>query len=121
MFELVVETEFSAAHQICDYPGACARLHGHNYRVVAVVAGEQLDELGMLVDFAVLKRLLAEIAAPLDHQNLNDLPLLAGINPTSEQLARYFHRGLAPRLPAGVRVAAVTVYESARSGATYRA
>jgi len=124
VYELTVEADFSAAHQICGYPGPCARVHGHNYRVVAQVAGEELDTLGMLVDFGVLKGALAGIAESLDHRSLNDVPELAGANPTSEHLARHFFHALSQRLReqvgARVRVQAVTVYESPRSAATYR-
>jgi len=124
MYELTVEAEFSAAHQILGYPGPCARLHGHNYRVVATVRGEHLDELGLLVDFGVLRQLLAGLTAELDHRCLNELPPLQGRNPTSELLAHYFYHALERRLrdevPADLSVAAVTVYESARSAATYR-
>jgi len=123
MFELTVEGEFAAAHRIAGHAGACAQLHGHNYRVVAVVEGEALDELGMLVDFAVLRQALAAVTGELDHRCLNEVPALAGANPTSEQLARHIYQALAKRLQEeGVifRVRAVTVQESARSGATYR-
>ena len=124
MFELTIEIPFSAAHRICGHSGPCAGLHGHNYRALIRVAGEQLDELGMLVDFAELKRICAEVLGPLDHSYLNDLPQFGQVNPTAEALARHIYLGLAPKLAAATgnrtRVAQVSVFESERSSATYR-
>ena len=51
MYTLKVEGAFEAAHRVVNYPGKCDRLHGHNWKVEAVVRGTKLDELGMLVDF----------------------------------------------------------------------
>lgn len=112
--------EFSAAHQMPGYPGACARLHGHNYRVELTVAGEELDERGMLLDFAELKSLCDRVIAGLDHRNLNDLPAFAEQNPSGENLARYLHERIAEELPAPLRVRSVRVYESSGSWVTYR-
>ena len=124
MFELTIEIPFSAAHRICGHPGLCAGLHGHNYRALIRVVGEQLDELGMLMDFAELKRICAEVVAPLDHSYLNDLPQFAHANPTAEALARHLHLGVVSSLAAAsgnrVRVSEVSVFESERSSATYR-
>jgi len=87
-FELSVELDFAAAHQIPGHPGKCARMHGHNYRVVVQVAGEELDELGMLVDFADLRTVCQQVIGELDHRTLNELPAFANVPPTSEHIAR---------------------------------
>lgn len=121
MFELTVERQFAAAHHLRGYAGACARLHGHNYKVLASFRGESLDEAGFLLDFGVLKRLCDEVLAPLDHQCLNELAAFTESNPTAEALARYLYRELeqaAAGLPA--RVASVTVFESDTAAVTYR-
>ncbi len=120
MYELTVEREFSAAHMMRGHPGACARLHGHNYRVLLTVEGEQLNETGILVDFAELRRTLDEILDELDHRNLSELPPFTEINPSSEHLARYLYRRVAEALRGTVRVSRVTVYESAANCVTYR-
>jgi 6-pyruvoyltetrahydropterin/6-carboxytetrahydropterin synthase len=121
MFELTVERQFAAAHYLTGYAGPCARLHGHNYRVLVSFRGETLDEAGFLVDFAALKRMCEEALEPLDHQCLNDLGAFAERNPTAEVLAQYLYGELARRstdLP--VQVSAVTVYESDTAAVTYR-
>jgi 6-pyruvoyltetrahydropterin/6-carboxytetrahydropterin synthase len=124
VFELTVEIQFSAAHQIEGHPGPCARLHGHNYTAVITAAGDRLNDQGMLLDFGELKEICREVISPLDHSFLNDLPAFASANPTAEGLARYIYQGVASKLPStphsGVRVARVTVYESDHSYATYR-
>ena len=120
MYELTVEREFSAAHMMRGHPGACARLHGHNYRVLLTVEGDELDETGMLVDFAELRRVFDDILDDLDHRNLNELAPFTQINPSSEHLARYLYRRAAEALAGVVRVSRVTVCESATSCVTYR-
>jgi 6-pyruvoyltetrahydropterin/6-carboxytetrahydropterin synthase len=121
MYELTVERHFAAAHKLVDYAGACARLHGHNYRVLVSFCGEKLDAEGFLVDFATLKAVCEGVLAGLDHQYLNDLPAFAGKNPTAETLAEILFGEMAAAaegLPA--RVSAVTVYESESAAVTYR-
>ncbi len=119
MYYLQVEEDFASAHQLRGYKGRCENLHGHNWRVLVKVKGTELDATGMLLDFGDLKKLLREVLSGLDHVFLNELPPFDRVNPTSENLAAFLFRTLAERLPAGVRMHAVTVWESARSAATY--
>ncbi len=120
MYELTVEGGFSAAHVMRGHPGACARFHGHNYRVLLGVEGEKLDETGMLVDFAELKAVFNGILDELDHRNLNEIPPFDTINPSSENLARHLFERLSEAFKGRVRVSRVTVYESATNSVTYR-
>jgi 6-pyruvoyltetrahydropterin/6-carboxytetrahydropterin synthase len=121
MFELSIEDTFPAAHRLPNYPGACSRLHGHNYRVRLTVRGPQLNPLGLLLDFGELKRICRETLAPFDHQLLNDLPEFREQPPTSENLARVIFTQVASRLPSGsVRLVEVTVFESETARASYR-
>ena len=120
MYELTVESDFSAAHLMRGHPGACARLHGHNYRVLVSVEGENLDATGMLVDFAELKAVFEGILGELDHRNLNEIPPFDEINPSSEHLARYVYGRMTDAFADRVRVSRVTIYESATSSVTYR-
>ena len=102
------------------YDGACARLHGHNYRVLLSVEGEELDDCGMLVDFAELKRAFERILDELDHRNLNEIPPFDTINPSSENLARHIYHRASEAIADGVRVTRVTIHESPTSSVTYR-
>lgn len=122
MFTLKVRAEFEAAHRIADYPGKCDRLHGHNWTVEAVIAGRELDELGMLIDFKEAKNNLNEVLATFDHQYLNDLPMFAGkMNPTAENLARYVFDELSRcAIFAGTaKLASVCVWERPNSCVSY--
>ncbi len=125
MFRMTVENHFSAAHVICDYPGPCRQLHGHNYRVEVHLEGEELDALGMLIDYVEVKRALEQVLDPLDHQFLNELPEFSAMQPTSEQIARLIYGRLKDALLTTddlrrrVRLADVTVYESERQGVGY--
>ena len=122
MYTLKVEGAFEAAHQLPDYPGKCARLHGHNWVVEAVVKGRELDKLGMLVDFKTVKKALNNVLYRYDHRFLNELvPFNTGVNPTAENLARIIFTELEDNeaFTAEVQLAAVTVFESPKSSVTY--
>ncbi len=119
-YELTVEGTFSAAHCLRAYKGKCERLHGHNWRIILVLAGRTLGPAGMLLDFAEAKRALAEVLEPFDHAYLNDVAPFDRVNPSCENLAREVARRVAEKLPEGVDVAAVTAWESRTCGATYR-
>ena len=120
VYELTVERHFSAAHALRCYEGACARVHGHNYRVEVSVAASALDDLGMLMDFTDLKRICDEVVDTLDHTMLNDLEPFAVRNATSERIAEHVYRYVAGRLPESVRLQWVRVWETPSSAATYR-
>lgn len=119
MYELVVDSDFAAAHNLRGYDGACERLHGHNWRVQIVLRSAGLDELGMVMDFKDVKRHVAEILDELDHHYLNDLDSFKEQNPTTENISREIFHRLGERLPEGVGVGRVTVWESEKCGASY--
>lgn len=121
MYELTVETDFAAAHSLREYHGKCEKLHGHNWHVQAVLGAKKLDNLGMVMDFRDVKGLLGEILSDMDHGHLNELKEFQEANPTTENIARTLYRRLSRRLPQGVTVIKVTVWESDRCGASYHA
>lgn len=91
MFELSVKGHIASAHFIPGYEGKCRNLHGHTWQVEVVIAGERLNALGMVADFAVLKKQLKEFLSALDHVCLNDLEDFKKIPPTTENLAKYIY------------------------------
>lgn len=122
MYTLKVEGAFEAAHRVVNYPGKCDRLHGHNWKVEAIVRGTELDELGMLVDFKAIKNALKGVLDRFDHRFLNELePFSAGINPTAENLARIIFEELAgsDTFVRDSELFAITVYETPTSSVTY--
>ncbi len=120
MYEIDIQRDFSAAHCLSGYPGNCARLHGHNWVVQAVVRAPGLDDLGIACDFRRLREELDAVLAEFDHRNLSDLPEFREHNPTSERLAAMIFQRLSARLNNGaLRIARIRVCESPGAGATY--
>ncbi len=120
VFELFVKSHFSAAHAIEGYAGDCARIHGHNWMIEVYARCKRLDALGMGVDFRLIKRSLEDLLDDLDHRNLNELPDFKGINPTSENIARFIYKGLSGKLnDEDVKISRVKVGETPGAGAYY--
>lgn len=120
MFDIEIRRTFSAAHQLKGYDGDCRNLHGHNYNVIAVVRTNVLNEVGIALDFKLLKASLDEILDGYDHKNLSELPEYSQINPTSEVMARNIYRRLSEKLNDGtIKVHSIRIEESASSGCTY--
>jgi len=119
MYEITVHKTFSAAHTL-DIGGEREQLHGHNFRVEATVASEELNADGLVLDFRVLKEWLGSILEGLDHTFLNDLEPFKDTGPTAERMARFIHDRLEKNAnPMGLTVSRVTVWESEGSKATY--
>ncbi len=119
MYECRVSAGFSAAHQVRMYDDALEPIHGHDWKVEAVFRGPELDTIGVLVDFVAAERALREAVAPLHHTRLNDAPLLRGLNPTAENVARIIFDELHARLGPDVPLAAVYVDEAPGCIAAY--
>lgn len=124
VYEISKDFLFSAAHQIRLHGGKCERLHGHNWRVRVHVRASELDRIGMVIDFADLHELVAEVGSRLDHRNVNEVPPFDEVNTTAELIARFFFaevsRKLAEREGGRVRVSRVEVWENDGSLAVYR-
>lgn len=120
MFELMVETTFSAAHQLRGYKGKCEQMHGHNWKVQVHVIAERLNDIDIAMDFHDIKALLRETVAPLDHAFLNDIFPFTEKNPSSENIAKWLYDSLNKKMSnENVHVSAVTVWESDSASATY--
>lgn len=120
MFDIFIDTHFSAAHHLRDYPGNCEKPHGHNWKVRATVRATKLDELGMGVDFRVVKNAVNEAMETLDHRDLNEHPNFGSINPSSENIAVYIFEKLSTVLTSDrYHMHSVTVCETDNSGTTY--
>ena len=123
MFEVSVEQTFAAGHALRNYHGKCENVHGHNYKVRITVAGAELDSTGLLVDFVELKRHMGAAIDYLDHRFINDLPPFDVINPSAENMAKYFYDEVSKGLTGGevpVRISEVRLWETDTSLAVYR-
>jgi len=122
MYQVCKSFSFDAAHILRGYDGNCARLHGHRWEVAVCVEGPELDEIGMLVDFRLIKEAAQRATANYDHNMLNDMPPYDEINPSAENIARTIYAAIRSELAASAphaRLAYVQVAESPTSWAKY--
>jgi 6-pyruvoyltetrahydropterin/6-carboxytetrahydropterin synthase len=118
MFELRLRGEIAAAHFLRGYPGKCRDLHGHTWKVEVFLLRGDLDGLGMVRDFADLKKGFREFLDRFDHKCLNDLEYFQAVNPTAENIAKYIFESYAPAV-APLTLSKVSVWESGSAGASY--
>jgi len=120
MYEVGVVAQFEAAHRLVGDFGPAQRMHGHTYRVEAVVIGRQLQADGTLFDITRLQAALQQVIATLHYQNLDDIPGLNARNTTAEVVADYVAEQIAPALHRlGLTQLRVAVWESAQAWAAY--
>jgi 6-pyruvoyltetrahydropterin/6-carboxytetrahydropterin synthase len=123
MFEVTVEAQFAAGHYLRNYRGKCENPHGHNYKVQVTLKGEELDEAGLLLDFKLLKQVMRPVVERLDHQMMNDIEPFTALNPSAENLARYFYQETNKQLTemtgGRVSVKECLVYETDFTAAKY--
>lgn len=121
MYELKVVTHFAAAHQLKMVAKKCENLHGHNWKIEICVAGENLNNAGVLIDFGELKQHVSIIMAKLDHKFLNELDdFKDDYPPSSENIAHYIAKTLQFMIDGpGIKVTRVTAWESENACATY--
>lgn len=118
--------QFCAGHRVLGHEGHCQHCHGHNYVALLTAQAPELDEIGRVIDFSVLKeRLGAWIDASWDHCFIayeRDIEVIAAIasvhgspvfllpmNPTAENMADYLLRTVGPSVLAGTGVTLVKV------------
>jgi 6-pyruvoyltetrahydropterin/6-carboxytetrahydropterin synthase len=125
MHTIFKDFSFAAAHAIRGHTRGCQNLHGHNYRVRVHLRALQLDELGMVLDFADLKSIMQEILGPFDHRVINDVPPFDQRNTTAELLAEFVFGEVGRRLPGSegphrrLEVTRVEVWENETACAAY--
>ena len=123
MYEVTVEDTFAAGHYLRNYKGKCENPHGHNYKVRVTLAGKELDKAGLLLDFKDLREVMKPTIDRLDHQMINDLEPFTVLNPSAENLAKYFYDETNMRLKEStrgrVRVKDVTIWETDTTTARY--
>lgn len=122
-FDVSIETHFCAAHALRNYQGATEPTHGHNFRVIVTVTGRKVDKAGMAIDFLSLKPLLDAEISRLHYGFLNEAVAefkRGKLSPSAENIARVLFTRLKRRLPKGVRMASVQVFEAPDCSATYR-
>ncbi|MEO8433675.1 MAG: 6-carboxytetrahydropterin synthase QueD [Pyrinomonadaceae bacterium] len=120
-FEVMIERNFSSAHQLRGYKGKCENLHGHNYRIEIYARGRELDNIGLLVDFVELKSAADEVVSYLDHRNINELQPFVELQPSAENLAKYILERVSSRINDDrVQIYKVRCFETPTSVATFQ-
>jgi 6-pyruvoyltetrahydropterin/6-carboxytetrahydropterin synthase len=123
MYEVTVEDTFAAGHYLRNYKGKCENPHGHNYKIRVTLAGAELDKAGLLLDFKDLKDIMKQAIDRLDHQMINEIEPFTVLNPSAENLSKYFFDETNARLSTvtngRVRVKDVTVFETETTTARY--
>jgi 6-pyruvoyltetrahydropterin/6-carboxytetrahydropterin synthase len=121
MFEISVDYTFAAGHALRGYKGKCENVHGHNYKVRVTIAGEEVNQIGLLMDFVDLRAAIKTMVEAWDHRFLNDLPPFDKLNPSAENMAKVFFEGIESEVRKhNAFVSSVTVWETDTTSATFR-
>jgi 6-pyruvoyltetrahydropterin/6-carboxytetrahydropterin synthase len=128
--------DISCGHRVVGHEGACANLHGHNYRIHFTCSSINLDSVGRVVDFSAIKDLLCKwLEDNWDHRflvwdgdimapalcYLDETVMVLPFNPTAENLARYLVLTVGPVALQGTGAAlrSVTIEETRKCSATF--
>lgn len=119
-YRVTVTARFEAAHNLIDYAGGPEPLHGHSYKVEAVLESKDLQQYELAVDFGAARAALEAITKEFNYKYINEHPAFAGRNTSAENLARYFAERLETSGALGwTRVAEVTIWEGPENRATF--
>lgn len=119
MFAISVEMSFQASHQLALPNGSKEPAHSHNWSVKAEVAAENLDEMGVVMDFHKLRAYLGDIIAPFDNSQLDAIDYFKQNAESAENVAKYIHDKLKSSLPKNVKIASIEVGEEKGCRAKY--
>ena len=115
MYTIRKEFHCSSAHQLAGLPPdhPCARVHGHNYIIVAKLETTQLNIIGFVTDYRKLDKIKRWVDNTMDHKNLNDVFLF---NPTAENMAKHIYNLFKPTFP---QLCAIEVSETPKTNCRY--
>jgi 6-pyruvoyltetrahydropterin/6-carboxytetrahydropterin synthase len=120
MYDVTVKTGFAAAHQLRLYDGKYENLHGHNWTAQVTVEADELDPIGVGIDFVKLKAMVEKNLSELDYHNINEVPPFDELNPSAENIARWLFLKLKVEVNTNLtRVKRVEICEMEGCGASY--
>ena len=120
MYDVTVKTGFAAAHQLRLYDGKYENLHGHNWTAQVTVEADELDPIGVGIDFVKLKAMVEKNLSELDYHNINEVPPFDQQNPSAENIARWLFLKLKAEVNSNLtRVKRVEICEMEGCGASY--
>lgn len=122
IYQIIIETSFTATHALRLPDGSDEPTHRHDWPVAVTVQSDKLDAMACVMDFHELERIVAEVLAPWRDQHLNDVPPFAdaAINPSAERVAEQIALLVAGQLPKGVTLTEARVGEAEGCTAVYR-
>jgi len=120
MYDVTVKTGFAAAHQLRLYDGKYENLHGHNWTAQVTVEADELDPIGVGIDFVELKAMVKKYLSELDYHNINEVSPFDEQNPSAENIARWLFLKLKVEVNSNsTRVKRVEICEMEGCGASY--
>ncbi|WP_298818306.1 6-pyruvoyl trahydropterin synthase family protein [Chloroflexus sp.] len=120
MYEIGVTAQFEAAHRLEGDFGPATRMHGHTYRLEAIVTGNNLRADGTLFDITALHGAVNAIVADLHYRDLGTVEGLHHLNTTAENVARYCWERIAAALRgSGLTTLTVRIWENPQAYAAY--
>ena len=120
MYDVTVKTGFSAAHQLRLYDGKYENLHGHNWTAQVTVEADELNPIGVGIDFVELKEMVERILSRLDYQNIYEISPFDKENPSAENIARWLFLELKTQIDTeSTRIKRVEICEMEGCGASY--
>jgi 6-pyruvoyltetrahydropterin/6-carboxytetrahydropterin synthase len=120
MYDVTVKTGFAAAHQLRLYDGKYENLHGHNWTAQVTVEADELDPIGVGIDFVKLKAMVEKNLSELNYHNINEVPPFDEQNPSAENIARWLFLKLKVEVNSNsTRVKRVEICEMEGCGASY--
>ena len=120
VYTLSIETAISAAHLLRDYEGPCSRIHGHNWKIRVEVSANELDKHGIAIDFLDLKKITWQVVGPFDHNNFNKIPPFDKLNPTAENIVKYFYDEIEKLLPSDILMKSIRLWETEKYAVEYQ-
>ena len=112
MYKISTTHKIAAAHQLRNYEGPCARLHGHNWQIKVDVIVSDVNDLGITIDFVDLDKIIWKVVGKFDHQNFNAIEPFDKINPSAENIAKYFYGKIKTELAENIQLAKVSIWET---------
>jgi len=120
VYTLSIETAISSAHLLRDYEGPCSRIHGHNWKIRVEVSTNELDKHGIGIDFLDLKKITWQVVGPFDHNSFNEIPPFDKLNPTAENIVKYFYDEIEKLLPSGIIMKLIRLWETEKYAVEYQ-
>ena len=120
MFSISVERHFRASHQLTLPDGSREPVHDHDWVVTADLRSEKLNNMGVVMDFRVLKAMIDKAVAGFNNKALDSIGYFQRNNPSAENVAKYIYEKLLIELPVGVKLQNVRVVEEPGCSAMFR-